>query len=171
MSNTARHHRWSTFLLFVSCLFALSTAAAQTPNYDNPLRIESRSSLHVGLENLGPRGADAGLSWEGILDHISFRLFQNGIHFDPQARREPLSPTLYVNFNIINGAASISLDFSRWVSYDVDGVEHRTSASVWRAGLVARLSTSLNRSDGEYLMDALDRLLADFVRDFLRDNR
>lgn len=171
MRNLARSHcRAFIVQSLVICLIALNSAGAQATNYDNPLRIGGQSRLHVGLEPLGAKATDAGLTREYILDHVAFRLFQSGIHFDPRAQRQPLSPTLYVNFNVIDGAASIRLDFSRWVSFEVDGVKHLTSATVWRAGLVARLAAPITRSDGDYLMDALDLLLADFIRDYLRDN-
>lgn len=164
------HRGYRYALLLLASALLQHIAAAQDPFNSQPLRVTDPTTIEVLIESLGEHAATIGLTKDRIRDRIEIKFLRNGINYADTTTGAGDSAYLYVNFNIIPNAASVTIRFSRIVYLEAEGGTRPTFASVWDLGAINSIG-ELGPPDADFLLDTLDISLDAFLADFLRDNQ
>lgn len=127
------------------------------------LEVSDPSALGVGVAGIDDRARAIGLSIQRLRDAVDAMLWRNGIEKDRIAA-EPLF--LGVRVHVLGDAFVVSLEFHRWVGYQVAGAGHKTSAIVWR-----RERTGAHSGNADIIVTAATGLVEEFLREYLNANR
>lgn len=124
------------------------------------LEIGNHKEVYVLVEDLSQSALDIGLTESKIKSRVNVRLRQVGLR--PVDQR---AGYLYINISVVGAAFSTNLSFYRVVNFKVEGVEYLAQAIIYR-----QVTTGTHGRDSEYIISSLDRLLDQFLSDYLDAN-
>ena len=127
------------------------------------LEVTDPSALGIGVAGVDQQARDIGLTIERLRDAVGAVLWRRGIE-KGRIAAEPLF--LGIRVHVIGDAYVVSLEFHRWVGYEVSGAGHKTSAIVWR-----RERTGLHERNADVVVAALKGLSDEFIQEYLRANQ
>lgn len=147
-------------------------AEAQTPrpqevNADSSDVLAEQKGVLVVVEDLSKDADKIGLTDSRIQTAVELKLRQSGIKvLTKQEHQEILShPYLYINVNVFQEAFSIDVEHREVVQLTRGKKPTVFGASIWRKG-----ATGMVRSDPEYVVSSVGRLVDNYCNDFLKAN-
>lgn len=149
--------------IFGLSLFLGCTWPAHAQPQASGLEVSDPTALGVGVAGVDEHARAVGITIDRLRNAVDATLQRHGIQKDRIAA-EPVF--LGVRVHVVAGGFVISLELHRWVSYQVDGIEHKTSAIVWR-----RERTGAHNGQWQTVVAAVTQLANEFLEEYLSANR
>jgi hypothetical protein len=108
------------------------------------------------------------LSEARLRSRAELHLRQSGLTVaEPRTESERLnSPSLLIKVHIVGGSFHVAVDFVRNVTYSVEGTSYLIPAITWGYD-----SSGTHGGDANFVINSLERLLDEFVREYRAANR
>jgi hypothetical protein len=149
--------------LLVQCI-GISTAFGQ-PVLASGLEVENYRELEYLIENLSDGAKKLRLTENRLQNKVELRLRQAGIKPSDGSQSFSANPYLYVQANIGGRGFNVSVQFKRWMSYQVGGRTFKKFAATWDTGVTG------TTNDADYVVGALDDALDIFLNAYLKANQ
>lgn len=152
-----------TLLLFVIVVLLSAVPSYGQTSSLTGLETANHKEIQIVIEDLRQYALDVGITEDAIRSKINLRLRQFGLR--PSITESTDSGYLYINLNKLVQSYNLELSYIRNVIFEVENVQYITFG--------ARVYTISNAGfPGTYnqIMDVLDRLLDQFISDYLDAN-
>jgi hypothetical protein len=156
----------TAILILLVVLFSFQVAGAQSQKQEFSVSesgLEAPGYKTVQILIIGNGLDKIGLTEERIRTKCELRLRQANLNPIPKAKL-PLH-YLGISVTVADGAFAIQVEFTRPVTFMVNGKEYWTLGTTWE-----RNSAGTHGRDPEYVIQTLDRHLDDFLNDYLKAN-
>lgn len=152
-------HLLSVILL----LWFWAIADAQSERWGSGLEVPNYKSLRVVVEQLPKSAADTGLTEDRVRTGIELRLRQSGIQPISQYKSDAF---LYTDIEVIGNVFTISLQFTRLVSYSAS----RDETTIILGRTWQKKASGIHRRNAQEIVQVLDTLLDTFLNEYLKAN-
>ena len=155
----ASMHLLSVILL----LWFWAIADAQSERWGSGLEVPNYKSLRVVVEQVTKSAADIGLTEGRVRTGIELRLRQSGVQPISQYKSDEF---LYTDIEVTGNVFTISLQFTRLVSYSVGRDETTiTLGRTWQ-----KKASGVHGRNPQKIIQGLDTLLDTFLNEYLKAN-
>ena len=126
-------------------------------------KLQREKGVAIVIEQLGEKALEIGLTEEILLTRCELRFGQAGIPVD---KRGVSSPCLYVTVSAVGAAFAVEIQFRRRVTVETAfGYRESMVAATWDKDHVG-----MHADDPEFIVQALDNMLDNFLTDFFKAN-
>jgi hypothetical protein len=151
--------------LLIGALLLLSTGIARADVASgNGVEVVNPAKLEYVVEQVSQDAQRLGISKEQIRRIVEERLRHAGITPVDGEGAGTVDPYVYVRVVVGGKGFNIRVEFSRPVVYEVDGQLLTTFGVMWSDSITGW------STDGNYVIDALDRPMSRFIAEFRKAN-
>jgi len=167
MKNKVKSILW-LFLFTIGLNSQLSNAQEQPAFFEskpslNGLETSDYQRLKIGIEPLNEAAKKIGLTEERLRSRYELRLRQYGL--EPVSSSDQTFGFVYLGIHVVGKAFHTWVDFGRPVVFNSGKAWYTTSGKTW-----FRSETGTHGGDSEFILQGLDSLFDEFLKEYLKAN-